>query len=137
MYRIICIISSLLFILLGLRFLYITLLIEYFKKKNLLLVDCRCIDIKITSNVNANERIRYSVWEYYYKNKKCFWESKIQSNFGLPQIGTISKIAINSDNDKVVFVKSSVPNKIKFMIFSLCFILVGIKIFISSITNVW
>lgn len=137
MYRIICIISSLLFILLGLRFLYITLLIEYLPRRNLLLVDCRCIDIKITSNVNVNERRRYGVWEYYYKNKKCFWESKIQGNFGIPKIGTNSKIAINLDNDKVVFVKSSVSNKIKFVIFSLCFILVGIKLFISSITNIW
>ena len=137
MYRIICIISSLLFILQGIRFLYITVLIEYWSFKKLLLVDCRCVDIKIDSNVNASERRRYSIWEYYYKNEKCFWDSKIQSNFGLPRIGAVSKIAINLDNDKVIFVKNSVPNKIKFVIFSLCFILVGIKIFVSSITNVW
>lgn len=126
MSSILSVLCCLSFVLLGLYFMYRTIIVEYIPRENSVLVDCKCVEVKTISSVNSDERLSYGVWEYYYNNKKCFWESRIRSNFGLPRIGEISKIAINSDNGKVIYVKSRVSTKIKMFLFSSCFVVTGI-----------
>lgn len=51
---------------------------------------------------------------------------RVKTSFGLPEIGEKSKIGINRKNDKVIYVKKNLKNKIDSAIWDTVFIIGGI-----------
>lgn len=124
-----------LFIIIGVVFIYSTVLIEYTKNFNDNIVEVECICKEL---IECNKDSYNSLWEYTYDNKEQTYRTKTSTNFGLPEVGEESKIGIDEKTKEVVYIKKSVKNKIENTAFGLMLTLSGIAaliIFKDAETN--
>ena len=112
-----------LFIIIGVVFIYSTVLIEYTKNFNDNIVEVECVCKEL---IECDEDSYNSLWDYTYDNKEQTYRTKTSTNFGLPKVGEESKIGIDDETQKVVYVKKSVKNKIEHTIFGMVFTLSGV-----------
>lgn len=121
------ILPSIAFTLCGLYMLYATILVEYTKifRRNIMEFDCICVGLYRRGGKDGT----YSgIWRYIYNGAEMTYRPSITTCFGLPSVGDVSKIGIDTNTGKIIYVKKSIKNKISHIIFDSILIFIGLLI---------
>ena len=125
------ILPGLAFTLCGVYILYATILVEYTKifRRNIIEIDCVCVGLYKRGGTCSG------IWRYVYNGAEMTYRPDITTSFGLPSVGDISKIGIDTSKGKVVYVKKSIKNKIAHITFDLLLILIGLFLSYAVVTG--
>lgn len=126
--NILIVFGGMFFVFFGIYVLYKTFLPELMKYRiSTIEVTCKCVDVKRVRQ-ESNKITFVPVWEYQYGGETRKWSPDYNTNIAVPHIGQFSLIYLSMEDGRVLFINNSIGVRIKFSLFSMCFIGAGIMI---------